>query len=156
MKKLLLTTALVAVFGFANAQTEKGGWLVGASSNLGFNSVDYGAGSVSVFNLDAKAGNFLMDNLAVGLNIGYNSFDGNSSSSLGIFARYYINGGIFVGAGYNSLSDSRGGELPLELGYAYFMKDNIALEPSLNYEKGMGNNDGYSSIGLNVGFSLYF
>lgn len=157
MKKVLLTAALVAVFGFAaNAQTEQGGWLVGASSNLGFSSEDYGAGSVSVFNLDVKGGYFLMDGLAAGLDVSYASFDGNSGSAIGIFGRYFITEAIFAEAGYTSLSDSRGGILPIRAGYAAFLSDNVAVEPSLVYEMGMGNNDAYSSFGLNVGFSLYF
>lgn len=157
MKKLLLTAALVAVFGFAaNAQTEQGGILAGASSNLGFASQDNGGGSISVFNLDVKGGYFLMDGLAAGLNIEYVSIDGTSASSIGVFGRYFITDAIFAEAGYNALSDSRGGIIPLSAGYAAFLNDNVAVEPSLTYELGTGNSDEYSSFGLNVGFTLYF
>ena len=157
MKKLLLTAALVAVFGFAaNAQTEQGGILVGASSNLGFVSQDNGGGSFSTFQLNAKGGYFLADGLAAGLNIQYLSVDGTSASSFGIFGRYFISDAIFAEAGYNALSDSRGGIIPISAGYAAFLTDNIAVEPTLTYELGTGNSDEYSAFGLNVGFTLYF
>ncbi len=157
MKKVLLTAALVAVFGFAaNAQTEQGGWLVGASSNLNFTSQDAGGGSVSVFDLDVKGGYFLMDGLAAGLNINYSSFDGESSSAIGIFGRYFVNDAIFAELGYTALSDDAGGLIPITAGYAAFLSDNVAVEPSLNYTLGTGNSDEFSAFGINVGFSLYF
>lgn len=168
MKKVLLTAALVAFFGFANAQTEQGGWLVGGSTDLSFVSTSYdvpGADNDSRFNLNTKAGYFLMDNLAAGLNIGFLSEKDNFSSTLiGPFARYYFNGTFYAGLGYDIQSfkpdggDSvSGGWLNIEAGYPFFVVDNVAFEPSLRYSLGSGDlNKDSSQFGLNVGVFLYF
>jgi len=44
--------------------------------------------------------------------------------------------------------------LPLEVGFAAFITDNIAVEPSFGYALGLGDNES-NTFGLNVGFSLY-
>ncbi|MEQ9404229.1 MAG: outer membrane beta-barrel protein [Cyclobacteriaceae bacterium] len=173
MKKFFLTMTMVAVFGIATAQTEQGGWLIGASTNLGFTStsVDGVDDNESEFNLDGKAGYFLIDGLAAGLNLSFSNNkqgdDKTTVTAIGPFARYYVNGTFFVGAGYASTSVKsddgttsntvKGGLLSLEAGYPIWFGDNVALEPSLNY--GMGSGDllkDTSFFGLAVGFSLYF
>ncbi|MEP5610740.1 MAG: hypothetical protein ABJP45_00750, partial [Cyclobacteriaceae bacterium] len=108
MKKFLFTMTLIAAFGVANAQTGEGGWLVGASSNLGFSStsIDGASDNVSNFNLAGRAGYFLMENLAAGLTLGFsNTKQGDNKTtitSIGPFARYYVNGTFFLGAGYST------------------------------------------------------
>jgi len=99
-----------------------------------------------------------MDNLVVGPSLGYSSFKfGDSDGSVtafGLFGRYYIQGKIFAGAGFLSVKPDGGSSstaIPLEVGYAAFITDNIAIEPALNYIIG----DGYSTFGLGVGFNLY-
>lgn len=170
MKKLLFTMTMIAAFGVANAQTEQGGWLVGASTNLGFTStsIDGADDNVSNFNLDTRAGYFLMDNLAAGLDLSFqNVKEGDDKFSLtviGSFVRYYVGGNFFLGAGYGAASAKsddddavKGGLLSLEAGYPIWFGDNVALEPSLNY--GIGSGDLFEDVsifGLAVGFSLYF
>ncbi len=164
MKKVLLTAALVAVFGFAaNAQTDQGGWLVGASSNLGFNSfkANSDADAVSTFNLNARAGYFLMDNLAAGLNINYFKFSeaDDADTAFGPFARYYFNGTFYAGAGIDFASSGgvSGSWINLEAGYPLFIVDNVAVEPNLSYSLGGGDlYEDASRFGINVGFFLYF
>ena len=158
--------ALIAAFGVANAQTEQGGWLIGASSNLGFTSQKHkdADDATNTLNFDVKAGYFLMDNLAAGLDFGYfNSKTGDAEAGLtniGLFARYYFNGTFYAGAGFTSTSvkdGDSGSWINLEAGYPVWMGDNVALEPSLNYSIGGGDlYEDVSSFGLNVGFSLYF
>lgn len=176
MKKLLLTVALVTIFSFTYAQTDEGGWLVGASSDLSFTStsIDGQDGNDSDFSLEAQAGYFIIDNLNVGLLIGFNSSkDGgsdfkSSSTVIGPYARYYVGGQFFVGVGYgitsakfedgdgNTLADPSGGTILLEAGYPIWIVDNVAVEPSLAYGIGTGDFDASSSFGLNIGFNLYF
>jgi hypothetical protein len=165
MKKIILTMSILMLFAAASyAQIQKGSVLVGASSNLGFSSISYDDGddNFKVFILDLKAGYFVIDNLAVGLNFGYSKYsfgDTDASTTLfGLFGRYYVNGKIFVGAGYSSskLEDSdASNSLPLEAGYEAFITDNIALEPSVSYSIGLGDNES-NTFGLNLGFALYF
>lgn len=157
MKKNILTaifscSIIVASF----AQIESGTILVGASSNIGYNNLspDNSSG-YTVLNIDLKAGYFVINNLTAGLNIGYSKIDDSALTSLGVFARYYVAGKFFAGAGFTSIKPDEGDsttEIPIELGFAGFVSNNIAIEPSLSYAMG----DGYERFGFNVGFSLYF
>ena len=176
MKKLLLTTALVAIFGVASAQTDQGGWVVGGSGNLSFSSADDGSDdNLNEFNLDVRGGYFLMDNLAAGLNLGFYSFKrGDNDGSIfgvGPWARYYFNGTFYAGAGIDFDSYKAGDEdsvsgslIKLEAGYPIFIGgETVALEPALNYWIGGGDlYDEGSSFALNgafalsVGFFMYF
>jgi hypothetical protein len=160
MKKTIVTL-VVMLFAAAGAfaQIEKGTILVGASSNLSFISEKPKDGDgVSTIDLNVKGGYFIIDNLALGLNIGYNKFSeaDDATTIFGLFGRYYINGKIFVGAGFNSAKqgDLSITQIPLELGYAAFITDNIAIEPAINYSMISGDYEG-SQFGLNVGFTLY-
>lgn len=162
MKKSIVTL-VVMLFAAAGAfaQIEKGAILVGASSNLGFTSYKPKDGdSFSAFNVDAKVGYFVIDNLALGVNLGYQKIDEASITSLGLFGRYYVNGKIILGAGFNSNKEDSGESdfsytsIPLEVGYAAFITDNIAIEPVVKYEMWSGDVEG-STFGLGVGFTLY-
>lgn len=160
MKKTLLTLfAAITVFA-ASAQIEQGTILVGASSNFGFSStsVDGIDDNATSFNIDLRGGYFVIDNLAVGLTLGYEKFKWGDleadQTSFGLFGRYYFQGKIFAGAGFQSVKSGDADAetfIPLEVGYAAFITDNIAIEPSLNYVIGDGN----STFGLGVGFTLY-
>jgi len=163
MKKIFLTVLVAMLFaGASYAQIAKGTVLVGASSNLGFTSVKPDGGdSYSVFSIDGKVGYFFIDNLVFGANLGFTKVEESNSTNLGLFGRYYFNGKIFVGAGFNSYnadgvndSDYSYTGIPIEVGYAAFITDNIAVEPELNYTLTTGDNEG-SAFGLNVGFTLY-
>ena len=81
LKKLLLTFALCA-FGIVNAQTEKGSWVIGGSTTLGFNSASskikaegesYDGPKISTFNITPSVGYFAIDKLAIGVDLGYTS-----------------------------------------------------------------------------------
>jgi len=138
------------------AQIERGTILVGASSNIGYNNLspDNSSG-YTILNVDLKAGYFVISNLTAGLNLGYSKIDDASITSIGAFARYYIAGKFFAGAGFTSITPDGGDsttEIPIELGFAAFVSGNIAIEPSVSYAMG----DGYERFGLNIGFSLYF
>ncbi len=170
---------LMIVAFMATAQIEKGTWLLGANSNLGYNSYTptSGGSSVNYFNIGMRSGYFVGENFAVGVNLEYLSASGSSSTTtittIGIFARYYMKQ-VFLGAGYNSLSQSSGsgsspswGSIPIELGYVAFITRNIAVEPALVYTMATdtenGGMPGYSGLpfpaksgfGLRIGFSIY-
>ena len=174
VKKELLTATLVVVFGFANAQTDQGGWLIGPSTSLGYTSTSYDdptLNKITNFNLELGAGYFLIDNLAAGVTVGYEKvkegFDGNTTTFIGPFVRYYVKGTFFVGASYAAASREEVFArapvkvnfriLAFEAGYPIWIVDNIAIEPSLNY--GMASGDDIidsDSLGVNIGFTLYF
>jgi hypothetical protein len=172
MKKSLLSLALVAFVGIASAQTQQGGWVVGASSQLGFssNSQDGVADNESVINLGTRTGYFVIENLSIGVLLNYtNSSQGDFKSTdtaIGPWARYYVGGQFFLGAAYGAVSGktgsggsefkTSGGVLIFEGGYPIFMGDNVAIEPALNYSSGSGDFEGDSSFGLGLSFMLYF
>ena len=172
MNKILLTTLLLTIFTFITyAQTEQGGWLVGASTKLAFTSTSFDGSddNVNEFDLTLSAGNFVADNLVLGLNLSYNSlsdsFDKQTTSLVGPFFRYYAEGTFFLGASYllgtTKLGSGgtdftfNGNYLGLEAGYPIWVTENIAIEPSLNYAIGGGDFDGSSALGINIGFGLY-
>ncbi len=172
MKKLLLITMIATSISFAQAQTSEGGWLAGASSNLSFSStsIDGVDDNQSNFNLTGRAGYFVIDNLAAGLNLGLSSSKlgdfKTSSTTIGPFARYYVNGTFYVGAGYSVLSGKNesgsttvsefdGGNLLLEAGYPIWIVENVAVEPGISYTSGTGDIN-RSTLALSVGFMLYF
>lgn len=159
MKKGLFT--LVAALGFfaASAQINQGAILVNAQSDLNFVSTSPDGGeSYSQFNIGLKGGYFVIENLAVGAQLGYykHSEADDASTSFGLFGRYYVNGKIILGAGFNANKEGEASytTIPLEAGYAAFITDNIAIEPVVTYELMTGDAEG-SNFGIGVGFSLY-
>ena len=180
MKTALFFLAAITLVIDASAQIEKGTWMLGASSNLGYNSYTPAGGGKdqSYFNIGTKAGYFVAQNFALGMNLEYLNVSASGSSSsittFGIFTRYYA-GKVFFGAGYNSLSQSSSGfgsstsygSIPIEAGFVGFITRNIAIEPAFVYtmatDSEKGGMPGYaglpfpakSGFGLKIGFSLY-
>ncbi|AKH93944.1 OmpW family outer membrane protein [Elizabethkingia anophelis] len=94
MKKNLLIGAF-ALLGFAaSAQTEKGSWVVGGSTSIGFNNVStkvksdnttFDGPKVNTFTIAPSAGYFVIDKLSVGLDFAYTNattkYDGAKTTS---------------------------------------------------------------------------
>ncbi|MCW3161840.1 outer membrane protein [Chryseobacterium oryctis] len=127
MKKLLLAGA-VTLFGLSNAQMTKGDWVISGNTGLGFNTVNtkikaegesVDGPKVSSFSVTPSVGYFVIDKLAVGIDLGFVStttkYDGmkatTSSFSVMPTATYYFaNGSKFVpflgaGIGYASIKN---------------------------------------------------
>ncbi len=177
MKKLILTAA-VALFAFtANAQEEstttsftaKGRILVEANTGnetvgntgLYFSSL----GDVSRFNIGFDGGYFIQDDLALKVGLGYgmqdNDGDETSSFSYRVGAKYYVKSKIPVTLDLTGSSVEDADEDPLWLGigagYAFFLGNNVSIEPGLRYNTSL--NEDYTDEGglqLNVGFVLSF
>jgi hypothetical protein len=155
MKKII--PLLLAAFTACDvsAQIDKGTFLIGASSSLGYNNLspDNSSG-YNILNVDLKGGYFLINNLALGVDFRLLKVDDISETSIGAFGRYYVAGKFFVGAGFSSIIPEEGDsstEIPLEVGFAAFVANNFAIEPSVSYATG----DGYERFGLNIGITLY-
>lgn len=171
MKKLFLTFALCA-FGIVNAQTEKGSWVVGGSTTIGFNSVgtkikadgeSYDGPKVSTFNFTPSVGYFVMDKLAIGLDLGYTSITSkytddyyreeekvtNSVFSILPTATYYFNSGTkvlpYLGAGigygsnkekYDNVSYTVDGLMwKAKGGIAYLITDKVAVDLGVSFNQ---------------------
>lgn len=174
MKKLLLIAA-VAVFGFtANAQDDsssalsEGSWVVEVntgswttgSTAFSLTSVD----GETMWSVGAEAGYFVMDNLAVKAGLGFsdNGGDGAGSTSFAykVGAKYYISGQFPVGVDFTGASfkdfDENPSYIGIQGGYAWFIADNVSIEPTLRYNLSM-NSDFYDDAfqGL-IGFAFHF
>ena len=159
MKKILFTLFAACAAFAASAQIEQGTIVLSGASNLNFISNDEKAGDDSNFHLAVKGGYFFMENLAAGLSINYEKYSeaDDADTAFGPFVRYYFNGKIFGGIGYNfgSTGGESYSELPIEVGYAAFLNDVVAIEPSLGYTMYGGDAADGSSFGLNIGISVY-
>jgi len=184
MKKSLLVAA-IAVLGFttvnaqednAQGQTSKGKWLIEA--NTGFNAggelgivqhtanTGFGLASIdgqTMWAVGAEGGYFVMDDLAVKAGLGYADYDGSSVFSYKLGAKYYVIGNIPVQLDFTGASsdDFFGDETPLWLGlqggYAFFLGENVSIEPGLRYNHSL-NEDFYDKgiFEARIGFALHF
>jgi len=140
----------------------------------------------NTFNLTAgpKAGYFIMDNLAMGLELelGISSDDDTDNTTtrigLGPFAKYYFDNGLFgeataVLGSSKTTSDFAGFEIETKSnalgfkiggGYALFLGDHIAIEPAVFYVLQSSKPKGsfvdtkttLSTIALTIGFTAFF
>lgn len=122
MKKLLLVGA-IALYGLSNAQMTKGDWVISGNTGMGFNAASSTAKAngesedgpkISKFSITPSVGYFVMDGLAVGIDLGLdsetNKYDGDKTTSTRFSvmptATYYFNTDskffpfIGVGIGY--------------------------------------------------------
>ena len=182
MKKFILTGifANADLATTANAQIQKGNWMVGSSllaSNFGLNT----GGGYSIA-LQPKGAYFVEDNVAVGgyVNLGISKVTNGSPTrfdyGVGALGRYFLSPGeqgvdnllnhgrwFFegnIGIGGSSVENGNsttGLDFGVGPGYSYFITPNIGLEGLVKYQgqAGFGNEGLNSNISFNVGFSIY-
>ncbi len=156
-KTFLLFTFLLAAVG-ASAQFEQGKWFVNpAITGL---ELTYSKAEDARFGMNAKGGAFVVDNLALLVNIGAEFNEEYNKFAAGVGGRYYIDAvGIFLGAGFDisryTKINRTDFELTPELGYAFFISRTVTIEPSVYYRWNTRNND-LSRFGIQVGFGIYF
>ena len=182
MKKLILS-GILAVAGLAttaNAQIQRGNWMVGSSilsSNFGLNT----GGGYNIA-LQPKAAYFIEDNVAVGgyVNLGFSKVTNGSPTRFdyavgGIgrdylspgekgvdnllnHGRWFFEGNLGVGGASveNGISTS-GLDFGVGPGYSYFITPNIGVEGLVKYQgqAGFGSEGLNSNITFNVGFSIF-
>lgn len=181
MKKIIFTVAAVFALGFANAQdkkesgnggqTSKGKWLIEANTGnamIGSTSFSYvSSDGESTYNVGLDGGYFIIDDLAfkVGLGYGGDSVSSTNAFSYRLGAKYYVKSMIPVtldvtGASGDAVEDFAG-ETPMWLGigagYAFFLGDNVSIEPGLRYNLSL--NQDYTDkdvFQFNIGFALHF
>lgn len=150
--------AALAVFGLSNVNAQEDETTYGfeegnviLEGNLGFNSTNNKNNDAKTngFSIAPKAGYFLTEDFAVGVELGYNSFkrevagldtEDTSTFGAGVFARYYFLdlGKRFktyteLGVGFASSKDdiadvkADGFAAGLNLGINYFVTENIAI-----------------------------
>lgn len=175
MKKLIFS--IMALSGLltatsADAQLQKGTFLIGGQ----LANINFGLGSSNDFNLaiTPKAGYFIENNLAVGLEVPlhFEAVKGKDPLfryGIGAFGRYYVapkefnidnilNHGRFFGeAGLGIAGRTNvdvGFNIKVGAGYAYFITPNVALEAMVRYEGTYGSGSS-SGLGINLGFQIH-
>lgn len=168
----------------SNAQITKGNWMVGGSSSFS-NKESYQHKNpnssklkFSEFELNANLGYFFIDNLQMGLKMGYNNYMFSSyggqdrfSLKLGPYSRYYflkpeklvnlyIDGSYFFGKksiASGEIQDNLNG-FSISAGPTIFFNSSVAMELGINYSstKFIGTN-GYTENNLqfNLGFQIF-
>lgn len=181
-KKLFSLSVGMYVFLLSShAQIAQGSWLIGGDVGFGFSNVknSYTLGSTTIstlgntsnFILSPRVGFFVIDNLAVGVNVdfsgsSYTEKDGADTEkdavtrlAVGPFARYYLALGQvypFIEAGINfgsanyisSFNNSetrtthRLNNMGAGPGVAFFVADNVAVEALVKYNRSVEKYDG--------------
>ncbi|RKF03936.1 hypothetical protein C8N26_1567 [Tenacibaculum lutimaris] len=167
MKKLLLVIAMVAA-GFtanaqeANGQTAKGKWLIEANTgswttgNTSFSlrSID----GNTAWSIGAEGGYFVADDLAVKVGLGFADDGFDSEFVYKVGAKYYIASQFPVGVDFTGVSPDGGDSvnfIGLQGGYAWFLGDNVSVEPALRYNVALkdGQEGAFQAL---IGFALHF
>lgn len=171
MKKIIVAAIAVMTFGFVNAQeqTAKGKWLVEANTAFGTTNVGNTGFHLSTedgetsWGLGAEGGYFVADNLAVKAGLGYNDL-GHSVNAFAykVGAKYYLLNKFPLEASYTGASikdaDENPSYLGLQGGYAWFVGNNISIEPGVRYNVTLNDNYGTGKdvLQFNIGFALHF
>ena len=167
MKKKIF--ALVGVIALSSAtlysQIEQGTFMLGGDAYFNY-KFPSGVKASSDLNFSPKVGFFIVDNMAIGASMSFNSFKGGSSFSVAPFMRAYYKenfyGQLQVGFGRSSFevagttTTTSGLNTELDLGYTIFLTDNIALDPALYYNfYTNASKYGGSNLGMKIGFQLF-
>ena len=187
MKKIITTAFTFLLVLELSAQTDKGIIILGADSNFGFVSLsltdlegedesDLPDMTSTVTEFSLNGGCFVIDDLALGLLINYTSSklemegaDDSESSllSYGFMARYYIGesglwgqGSYIMGTQDDGVDDIDISGIGIDVGYAWYLAENISINPSLGYymmnsdvdniEMKMGGLAGYVGIAIHL------
>ena len=169
MKKIILIAAL-AMFTFTvNAQDEesnvlmKGSWVIEANTG----SWATGSTAFSLFSTDgstfwsigAEAGYFVIDDLAIKVGLGYQDADiADGIFTYKVGAKYYIDGQFPVGADFTGISSdgSDASWVGIQAGYAWFVADNVSIEPTLRYNLTLDEAKAESAFQGLIGFAFHF
>ena len=166
MKKTIYTIILMAGYLFASAQTETGDWMVGGSFrlNTGDNNTTIG--------LTPNAGVFIIRNLAIGGNIGFDySKLGNNKTTdfrIGPFTRYYFtqaNVRPILHGYFNYVNrqikvvtsnTEKGINFFLGAGAAIFLNEQVSLDALMGYNHTkLKDFDGNGGFAMTIGFQVY-
>ncbi len=160
MKKLVFIVCLLIVSIGAQAQFEKGTWIINPyTTGLGFS---VSKAEKVQFGLGVKAGNFLADNIALMVEAGADWSKPQSNYLIGTGGRYYFDKiGIYLGAGLQlDRTRWKGGShntqfgLGVDAGYAFFISRTVTIEPAIYYNWCFNHGD-QSKFGIKLGFGIY-
>lgn len=153
MKKAIFTLLVMAAIATSSrAQLiDKGTIMAGGSLQFTSENND------NIFILNPMLGYSFVDQTILGVSLSYSSISKLNAFSIGPFARYYLNFGLFAHAGLNfehleQAENKNDLDLILGLGYAAFLNDNVALEPLFTVHL----LDGAAYTRLGISLQIYF
>ncbi len=170
MKKIVLSCLLAGFALVSSAQTSRNDWMIGG--NFSLNTAD----NNTQIGFTPGAGVFVIDNLAVGGNLGLNySKTGNNkftSFGVGPFVRYYfttetqavrpILHGSFnylstkQKVGNQASSTNNGVNFFVGGGAAMFISKNVSIDAIAGYDRTKYKNfDGSGGFAFTIGFQVY-
>lgn len=163
MKKVCLLLCLMVASLAAQAQFEKGKWIINPSVSGLDMAYDTDADRFS-FGAAVKGGCFLVDNFALLVQGGVQWNDRGTHTDIyrmGVGTRYYFSKiGIYVGADVNvdrhdygkHLGDDTKFSFGMDAGYAFFLSRTVTLEPAFYWNV----DEDRHKFGLKLGFGFYF
>lgn len=174
MKKIILMAVAFLGFGFVNAQDKKtdgtgnqtaeGKWLIEANTgswttgNTSFSLLAVEGGDTA-WSVGLEGGYFVIKDLAIKAGLGYSDYGFDFTTfNYKVGAKYYIASQFPVGvdfAGTSSDGDNSNW-VGLQAGYAWFVSDDISIEPTLRYNLTLDNNKAESAFQGLIGFALHF
>lgn len=182
MKKVLFLAVFTIIglsSGFAQddnggSPTAEGTWLIEintgfgeastANTGFGLRSRDIGGETITSWAIGGEAGYFVTDDFAIKAGLGYgdtgiDGIDGVFNWKIG--SKYYIAGAWPVAIDLNGSSGNDFSPLFIgfQAGYAWFVADNVSIEPGIRYGVGMNEDagDGDSNVfSVNMGFNVFF
>ena len=162
MKKFIITLVTILSCALANGQaTTEGNWMFevgtsvfaettlkqGASTGINLLSTE----GTTLFSLGAEGGYFIQDNLALKFGFGYSDLDFTNFFTYKFGLKHYAGGTIplqvdltgsvneDIDNGFETVDSPDPLWLGLQMGYAAFVSENIALEPTLRYNASLNN-----------------
>lgn len=168
MKKVILMAVIaILCMNTASAQFEKGSKTLSANVtglNLGFTSIKDADDTHIDFNIMAKGSYFIIDNLAitVGLGLAYQEIGDYNDHvfQFEVGGRYYLYQGLYGALAYEG-GKMRFSDLAsfgkIEVGYDFYISENVFFEPAIYFEKGFGNTaKDITRYGLAIGIGVNF
>jgi hypothetical protein len=150
MKKFLVLFAVSLFATAAVAQTEKGSFRIGGTTNFGFASLKSPGDDASenMFDVGLDFDYFIANNWAVGIGGSFSSTytdgDGMTDFLGAVGCSYYLPIPVFITAGFDLVntkwSDFEGvwgSGVSFGAGYSAFVSDHIAIEPAAIYRVGL-------------------
>ncbi|WP_300725292.1 outer membrane beta-barrel protein [uncultured Bacteroides sp.] len=162
MKKILFILMLLVSCIQAKAQFEQGSWFANASlTGLNLSHSSYEGTN---FGISVSGGTFVGDCFALVVNFKGEFIEkGHDQTTYGAGIRYYFGDcGVYAGFGlaHKHLSNEEFRKnitcFTPEVGYAFMINDNFAVEPVVYYDLSLKHTSDYSKLGFKIGFGIYF
>ena len=158
MKKVILLMLLLVSTLTANAQFAQGTKYV--STSLSGIGLSYSDNQKFRLGVDATAGYFMADCLMLRGSVSYNHTPEIDDVAIGAGIRYYFDQcGVFMGAGADYVHytpNSNDVQIPVEIGYSFFVNRFITIEPSVYYKMSLDSFSKKSTVGIRIGLGFYF